>query len=158
MEILNKQNIDLTQSSSGGGGGITLQDIEPYIDGQWVLKDFKLAELVEIPTTEDAIYDLSDYLPNDDCNYEIELWGQVNPTRTTTASYVSLFIHSSIIRYIGICSSRQPNVTSYSFSASSTVIIPVGVDRVLKVAKRATDSGTFTLYCRGYRRLGKVIS
>lgn len=134
---------------------ISLQSIIPYVEGQWVNNNLLLTDYTNIPTT-DYTYDLSNYLPNDDYNYEILLYGIVNASKTANA-YIHLMVNTDIITGdVSVASIRCVNA-SYSQGASSSIIIPVGTARTLVVKGRPSDNGTYKITIAGYKRLAKPI-
>lgn len=127
-------------------------NINSLCDGQWVHSTTTIASDVTYPTTIDTVYSLADYLPNDGYAYEVIISGLV-ATGTTSGNYVLLSIASDIITNgMFVCSARTR--TSSLVDSHGTVIIPVGTDRNIIVVAGSAFVGTYSIYLRGYRRVG----
>ena len=121
-------------------------------DGQWGSHSLTLATEATPPTTDDIVFDLSSYLPNDGYKYEVLLNG-IAVTGTTSGNSQSFNLTSDIIRS-NIRIARVNTRTSSSLQASGSAIIPVGIGRYITYKKSAANTGTFNLYLNGYRRIG----
>lgn len=127
-------NVDLSNLSEAG---------KKVFDGQWVSKQQELTKIV----SGSVEVDLSEYLPEDEYNYEIMLtFGAQNNSLTTQAN---MLITSSIIT----------NAGAYSYTAqgariSGQYIIAVGADRKIKFTVQAATFNANSNYAVAYRRLG----
>jgi len=136
----NLADINLSNLSSTG---------TKVLDGQWVAVNEWIANTA---TTTGVDYDLSDYLPNDNYNYEILLYGQVN-VNVSNGSYRNLCVSSSIITSeCSICAARQASSTSAT--STGTLIIAIGTNRKITVTERTSDKGNYNLWFKAYRRIG----
>lgn len=120
------------------------------VDGQWVSKSFTVTE--SITASMDKTFDISSYLPVDGYNYEVIISGYGN-TGATSGNSLVVSVSTDIIQtgqYIICCRTR----TTSAVNAGSTMILPVGTARTLRVRNgdTAATSGNITL--RGYRRIG----
>ena len=128
---------------------------QKVFDGQWVGPGIYLAERVN--TVEQIDYDLSTYLPNDNYNYEVLVYGMINiGTEAAAGSYRNLTIKTSLLSNdISLCAVRKTYATSsYIYTVAGSFAIPVGTDRLLTLSARPNDKGTIYLMLRGYRRIG----
>lgn len=125
------------------------------IDGPWVNKNYTV--FTSVTFTEDQVveYDLSQYLPNDNNNYEVivSCYGR---TGKTSGNACGSSVYTSVIT-TAIRLGRAVTRTSNDADYSGTGIIVVGTDR--KITYRNMDSsgtsGVCGLFCNAYRRLGK---
>lgn len=123
------------------------------IDGQWVIKSGgNLASGVTLPTTTSLEYSLASWLPDDNYNYEVFLSGAVS-TGTTSGNTSTLQVSSDIFAYVMYVCQAQTRAAS-SVRAAGNIIIPVGTDRTVSVYYVSSNTGTFSLTARGYRRIG----
>ena len=121
------------------------------LDGQWVDSNIQLANAVASPTTETS-YSLANYLPNDGYNYEILCAGSVT-TGTTSGNFARLAVKSDLLTNAAyVCGAITR--TSSSEQAYGSCIIPVGAGRSVTLSSWTSNTGTYTLYIRGYRRIG----
>jgi len=128
-------------------------NINSMCDGVWVQKLLTLASAgTTAPTTEPLLYDLSDYLPQDSCSYEVIVSGRA-ATGSTSGNYVLLTVNSSII-YSGIYICQAHTRAAATVSARGSAIVPIGSDKILTLENATGNVGTFGLYLGGYRRLG----
>lgn len=125
------------------------------VDGQWVGIQVTLANSVNYPTKTDLVYDISEYLPNDGCMYEVILAGRTT-TGATSGNNIKIVIDTDIIKntsIIGGGTRANGAIANYA-----TSIIPTR-NRLITVKADTGSSvvGTFMLYLRGYRRLGNNV-
>ena len=116
------------------------------VDGQWVGKDVLLSEDFTKGTT---VIDMSEYLPNDEYDYEVML---IFAYLQTSAAHCH--IYSDIIP----CSTTVPlRVDSATTVSNGFLNIPIGKARTLYVYKEQDfNTGTYRgLEALAYRRLGK---
>ena len=142
-EDLGLMSADASNLSSAG---------QKVFDGQWVPLTVTIAN--EISTVDRVDFDLSSYLPVDNYNYEILLYGQINITTSETeGSYRNLLVTSSLFTSnMGICAIHK--TSSVKATTVGTIIIPIGSDRLLTLVARPNDVGNISLWLRGYRRIG----
>lgn len=114
-------------------------------DGQWVSKQQELTSIL----SGSVKVDLSEYLPEDEYNYEVMMtYAAINSAINVA---VSTHITSSIITYVGVYS-----YISQGTRASGQYTIAVGVDRkinVLILGGSYSVMGHY-IYAIAYRRLG----
>lgn len=123
--------------------------VNTFYDGQWVAASNTIASSA---STTGVDYDLSNYLPDDNYSYEILLYGQIN-INVSNGSYRNLCVKSSILTGdYSICATRQASSTIAT--TTGTVIMAIGTNRKLTVTERTNDKGTYSLWLRGYRRIG----
>ena len=128
-------------------------DVNPsMIDGVWTASSLTLASGATIPTTQQVIYSLADYLPNDGFDYEVMVYGVTN-SASVSGSKIVLNVGSDIMPRVPICQSR--GIQNQSAFDSGACTIPVGVKRQLNVGYGSTFAGEYNLSVTGYRRLGK---
>ena len=128
-------------------------NINSMCDGGWVDLDLTLASSVTAPSSGTPLeYDLSNYLPIDGNNYEVTLTGSVT-TGTTSGNMVSLRVYSNILNNYQTITTAQTRSSS-SVSGGGTLTLPVGLDKKIYVSSYSGNNGTFSLFARGYRRLG----
>lgn len=148
-------DIDEIATDLNGKADVDLSNINASckaIDGQWVASPLALAEGTSNPTSTAISYDLSSYLPNDNYNYEVIVAGLVY-TGTTSGNAARLTLYTDIITtstYICGCNTR----TASTQRAYGSMIMPVGSERTLTVGTYDSNTGTFHLNLRGYRRIG----
>ena len=123
------------------------------VDGEWVGVQVTLASKVACPTSNDIIYDISQYLPNDGYAYEVILSGRVT-TAATTGSVSRLIVDTDIIQDCAIVGGGTRVDASISYWAATT--LPTK-NRKITVIAGSNISGDFYLHLRGYRRLGTNI-
>ena len=123
---------------------------QKVIDGQWVNNSVTLANGVSM-TSSSQDYSLSNYLPND--NYDYEVMFNCNITSgSSTGNRIFLAVTTDISSYTEMAYAiprSNATVTAYGFC-----ILPVGSGRKVTVAGNTTPKGTYQLSVRGYRRIG----
>lgn len=134
-----KANINLDNLSDTG---------KKVIDGQWVAKEQVLSTATAVGT---YTIDLSDYLPNDNYNYEIYISIRGNTTSSSNADcciYSSVLPVSSVNVEDSCCTARSSNADG------NYIILPVNSAReITQVILNGKWSGLI-VKCRGYRRIG----
>jgi hypothetical protein len=121
------------------------------IDGIWTGIDRTLASDVTYPTSSNINYNLSSILPDDDNIYELLLEGDAT-TGTTSGNYINLIIKTSTVDAgLSIISCRTR--TGSTMQSNSSVMIPIGTDRILTVVAVSSYVGKFTLYLKAYRKV-----
>lgn len=120
--------------------------------GKWVGSNYTIASGVNLPdnTSGDLTYDLSSYLPNDGYQYGILFYGQVT-TGSTSGNYSGLYLISSISGNTCVC--RGQTRAASSVTVAGNAIYFVGADRKIGIYHLNNNTGTFSLYARGYFRL-----
>lgn len=128
-------------------------NINSMCDGGWVDSNLTIASSVNAPSSGTPLeYDLSNYLPIDGNNYEVILTGAVT-TGTTSGNTVLLRVYSNILNNYQTITTAQTRSSS-SVSGGGTLTLPVGLDKKIYVSSYSGNTGTFSLFARGYRRLG----
>ncbi len=122
-----------------------------YVCGKWVKSNISLAQAGTYPTTDDVLYSLENYLPNDGYNYEVFLSCSCQ-TGTATGNYLYVTVSSSILGGIFICGARTR--TNSNLTGAGNIVLPVGTDRTITISANSGYTGTYNLYVKGYRRLG----
>ena len=118
------------------------------IDGKWVPKVAILTQSVAAGITE---IDMSEYLPQDDCQYEVlMICGYYK------SSVANIKIYSDVVPQP---SSVSLTVASSGSVQSSYIYIPIGIERklyqYLSSATTSSDSGRYGIEALAYRRIGK---
>lgn len=142
-DISNLADVDLSNLSSTG---------KKVIDGQWVALALTLASGVTYPTATDTEYSLSTYLPNDGYNYEVLINGTVT-TGSSSGNAMALRLQTDILNdgYFIMCNViTRTNAQAYN---STAIVAPVGTGRKI-IVKSSSYTGTYSIYLRGYRRIG----
>ena len=140
VSTVNRTDNDLSNLSDVG---------KKVIDGQWVAKEQVLSTATAVGT---YTIDLSDYLPNDNYNYEVMITGRLGGSGTSTNITSSLIteISGRVLTngfYIGSCRGGQLN--AYCFS------IPViASNRTFKYAIRTLTQSNVSMCAMYYRRIG----
>lgn len=134
----------------------TITEVENYdfnLESKWKANFVNLASSTNLPTTLTAVYRIQDYLPHDNCQYEVLIDGSCI-TGTTSGNRADLEAHTDIIK-LGTCAIcfAITRTSSSNISAGST-ILPTGRGRALLVPYAANNTGTYYLNILGYRRLG----
>lgn len=119
------------------------------LDGQWVPKTAVLTQSVAKGITE---IDMSEYLPQDNYQYEVLL---ICGYYKNAAVYIQ--IYSDIIPQ----GSVSLTVASTSNAQSSYIYMPIGTERklyqYLSAATTSSDTGRYGIEALGYRRVGKTL-
>lgn len=138
--------------SSGLVSALTNFSFNINSEGEWVYRYGIITSSVTYPTSNPNVYDLSNFLPDDSCNYEVLLSATVSTT-TTAGSYTGVKLTSSIITDSVILAYAHTRNTVQNYSTNS-IIFPIGIDRKLTVPATSSWTGNYNLSIRGYRRLG----
>lgn len=142
----NLANKDLSNLSTTG---------QAVIDGQWVKKSATLATNVTWKqNTAAKTYSLSSYLPNDDYNYEV-LFSGVAITGATSGNFVTIQLSTTFVDDVSVCEARTR--TASTMESQGNAILPIGSNRAVTQysSSSANANGTYSLYVRAYRRIGK---
>ena len=125
------------------------------VDGQWVSKDYVVTTS---PTGGSFSYDISSYLPNDNCTYEVMV--QMHLSRN---GYGAIYIRNSqMTPYDELTSKFGGNWENYSDLIVNTEssdlcnckILPILSDRIIWVELPAATVSSCRVTLTGYRRLG----
>ena len=137
--------------SFGIGDGVTVTEWgQGTFDGQWISIDEAIATGDSSKTT-DYTYEVG-ALPVGNYKYEVLFTGAVT-TGTTSGNQTRINLKSSIIQSI-VCVCNAQTRTNSSVTAYGACIIPVGADHEITVAGWANNTGAYSLWARGYRRIG----
>lgn len=126
-------------------------------DGQWVNCEYVVAQKVACPNSNLA-YDMSSILPNDGYIYEV-LFDVTGATGSTSGNRAGIAVTSDVL-WVGeskngfnVASAQTRSASAVAFASSFT--IPIGIGRTLTLLNPVgTNTGTFTLTARMYRRIG----
>lgn len=121
-------------------------------DGHWVDVDIPIASNIYIDTAQ-VSYNLSEYLPDDDYDYECYLHGECT-TADSVGAYINLCVSSDILTVGSAICAAITNTTN-SVTSMGQATIPVGVERILNVASNDSGNGNYSINLRGYKRLGR---
>ena len=135
-------NVDLSNLSSAGN---------KVIDGQWVYSSTTLINNQTAPTTDFDV-DLSTYLPDDNYIYEVLFCGYCS-TGTTSGNIHQLRLSSSIVQTVVQLAYAITRADNYS-TGGGNCILPISADKKVIVRGYSNNTGNYTLYARGYRRIG----
>lgn len=124
-----------------------LSDIgKKVIDGQWINSSMQLSSAI---AKGNYTIDLSEYLPNDNYNYEILITCEAykGDVSGSFAAYVS----SDLIEH-SVCVARN---STYSRGSACSVVLPVNQTRKIyyNIANTVSDMNV-VFYAVGYRRIG----
>lgn len=123
---------------------------ELVLDGQWTYVNQEICQ-GRTSETSDKSWTLS--LPSDSCNYEVLLTGAVT-TGTTSGNQTRIGLQSTIITTNIVMCNAQTR-TSSSVTSYGACILPVGSNHKLTVSGWANNTGAYSLWLRGYRRIGR---
>ena len=103
-------------------------------------------------------FSITDYLPNDNCDYEVTLTAECK-TGTTSGDAAAVWVGSDILTGIGnyLIACFCTTYSNTAVQSGGTVTLPVGSARKVKIPALNGVVGQYKLYCNGYRRLGKNI-
>lgn len=105
-------------------------------------------------TTEPVIYDLSEYLPDDNHDYLVWVTGSIS-TNASTSAYINLHISSDILMndaYLSLCGTTARS--NYSYTAYGSCCLPVGKARQLMRMANTSGKGAYSITLKGFRRMG----
>jgi len=120
-------------------------------DGQWVESNLNIYQGNRLAT--DTNYSLSNYLPNDNYNYEVLFYGAAT-TGSTSGNQCRLYLKTDILSQDEIYVCNAVTRTSHSNNARGTAILPIGAGRIVTIYGTSSDNGTIFLGAAGYRRIG----
>ena len=114
------------------------------IDGQWVAKQAVITQSV---ASGETAMDVSEYLPNDDYQYEVLLlasWGDDGANEARVWS--DILPKSSLCLY----------VSPYGYFNGGYITLPVGIGRVIyqSLSAKAISDTTRGIEALAYRRIG----
>lgn len=134
-------------SSLQGKANVNLDNLSDtgrkVIDGQWVAK-------VQVLSTATAVgtytVDLSDYLPNDNYNYEVFLHDSLMQKSVTDTTHIDIVAGGVSVYFV--------KANSASVYATNSAVFPVDNTRKIKlvISARKADNNSLTAYY--YRRIG----
>ena len=133
------------------GGSISLEDIEPYFDGQWTAYVGDTPNLIsavkyEVSSTRETVeIDLSSYLPDDGHDYEVLVGGEFT-TGTTTGAVFKMFVSSSIATAVISIGRQITNVSNKGATGGGNAIVPIATDRKLFMKYNCTGSTSGNTY------------
>lgn len=127
--------------------------------GVWVPKKLTLATTFTMPKNSTQTYDLSEYLPKDDYQYEVMISTKCRTGETSGSSAImnvwsDLFDATTSGQVLVLCYTNT-RASSFTYAGGSGVL-PIGTDRKIYVNSTSGQDYTITsLEVRAYRRLGK---
>ena len=143
---------DTTTYSSNKITNLTSDLISDAVDGQWVGKILILASYgTTYPTSTNIVYDLSNYLPDDNSVYEVLVESNA-VSGSEVGNYCNVSVKSSYFNITVSLSSCRNQSTSNKQQVNGSTIIPIGPDRSLEVPANSAYVGTYALYLKAYRR------
>ncbi len=119
------------------------------LDGKWTSKSVTLVNNANYPTANDTVINLSSQLPKDNNVYEIILEADV-VTGAASGNYCNCVVSTSLTKVSVISCRTRTNSTTQS---NSSVIIPLGANKILTVIASSGYVGKYTLYLKGYRKV-----
>lgn len=132
--------------------GYNALNIGDYSDGRFVRSSYTIVNGSSVPTSSDATFDLSSYLPDDGREYEVLISGEV-ATGAASGNAARLYITTGmLISNVYLCRART--TANNAVYACGACTVPIGLDRSIKVIAAAGTVGTYYLHADGYRRIG----
>ena len=147
-------DIDEIATDLNGKADVDLLNINSSckpIDGQWVPSELSIASNVSMSTSTDLEYDISNYLPNDNYNYEVMIRA-TGYSGSTSGNVISMYVYSDIT--LLICLMNSITRTSSSAWGGGNAIVPVGTGRLIKIHTDGAGAKLDNLRAVGYRRIG----
>ena len=141
-EDLGLMSADASNLSSAG---------QKVFDGQWVPNSITLASNVSYPTATDIEFNLSSYLPNDTYTYEVV--ASCATRATTGEKQMRIELKTDVFNTTFILGDCISSSSKQGFG-SGVVSIPIGSQRKLIVSHLSWVDGTYSIWLRGYRRIG----
>ncbi len=122
------------------------------LQGRFVTGHKSLFTGVTIPSGGTYDFSLADYLPNDGCMYEVYL-SVASATSATAGNSLNMYCGSELIT-TNICLCRQQTRTNSSVNCGGNAIVPVGVNRKIRIGNTgsAPALNTSAVVC-GYRKI-----
>lgn len=145
-----KLNVDLSNIDETGKSTLDSKANNSDIDGKWQFCHHSIVDGVSVNGTTALTYDLSAHLPQDENLYEILLSGRVVTTNTNGAYIAALLKSSLMSNNVYLCNARSR--ASLNATGAGSVIIPLGKDKKLYVARTEEYSGQLILTIDGYRK------
>lgn len=132
---------------------LDLSGTSKVIDGQWVENTIQLANGETLPDSTNIVYDLINLgcLPADATTYQYEIYLDCILYGSATSGDVSNLQVSA-----GVFSSRMCYVISRgaALRSSNSATLPTNTLAKLNIISVANNKGTFSLWFKGYRRIG----
>lgn len=128
----------------GGGSGAT---------NEWVFVKQRLTANIDYPTTEDAVLDVSQILPNDDYAYEVMFMGYVT-TGTAVGNQVDIEVITDLTdgKSVMLGANAICVVSGKASIQGFNAILPLK-QREVKVFHQSWCTGTYSLWVVGYKRM-----
>lgn len=143
-DLNGKADTDLSNISSTG---------KNIIDGKWVSHSATITSGTSAPTSANLTYNLSSHLPNDEQTYEV-LFSMYGQSSASSNVYTVGSLSSSLVPSTRVYTARAATGATVATMGGGNAIIPIGTDRKVYVDYVTSNTGTFTLIMRAYRRLG----
>lgn len=161
-ELSAKANKDLSNLSQtgqaviDGKADVSLSNLssvgQKVLDGQWVVASISVASSASFPSSSPTEYSLAEYLPDDGYNYEVIFTAGIT-TGSTSGNQAYLSMQTDIQTYaMPVC--RTQTRSSNSVVDAGSIILPVGTGRTVSVYNFSSNTGTYNLNARAYRRIG----
>lgn len=173
-EILNSENVNLYFKVGNAVENIELinvgeltervNSVPSLIDGQWVPKVVMLAESTSIASNNTLTFDVSEYLPKDEYNYEVLLSlrmisGSTSGYNNRASVYSDVFTDSDgtlIDDNATLTMSNSVTRASSTAFGGSSLNLPVGPGRKIYIKSDANQTATIDNFkAIAYRRTGK---
>lgn len=122
------------------------------IDGRWIFGAKNLANAVALPKTAPIIYDVSSALPKDGKIYEVDITGYIDTANTANA-YSALYIKTDLENYRSILCRIRNQVANQSNQSGGNLYVLVGANRQIIVDNHTSNTGTFSLEIKRFRRV-----
>lgn len=122
------------------------------IDGRWIIQSKNLANNVALPKTAPIIYDVSSALPKDGKIYEVDITGYIDTANTANA-YSALYIKTDLENYRSILCRIRNQVANQSNQSGGNLYVLVGANRQIIVDNHTSNTGTFSLEIKRFRRV-----
>lgn len=125
-------------------------------DGQWINKTYQAYNWTSLTSGTTYSSDLSSYLPNDGCAYEVMAYSWVN-TGTTSGHGAEIYLSTDLTYLMMFCRCLTRTTSSNSTSGVGRFVVS-GNSRTLNILNgigQTSGSGRVWLYA--YRRLGTNI-
>lgn len=124
------------------------------LGGQWNVIDVQIASSVSLNNSNIKSYDISEYLPDDDYEYEVLVTGWAN-TGSTSGNGVTLRVGTSSTANQNLAIGKQLTRTSSTMMVGGSIKIKVGTARTIYLANtQGTANASCNLMLSAYRRLG----
>lgn len=127
-------------------------------DGQWVYVSVILNKGSGFEAGASKVIDLSSYIPDDGCDYEVRVSGYIH-TGATSGNAAGFFVNqgsSYTAQYIRLCRAVTRTASHETCAGNATIPLLYPNRTInLRNADASGKSGNYSFNINGYRRLGK---